>query len=388
MPTPNVIARIRYYDLNSPKREFYSSSIKDDYLNYIDKGIISNKEIDYLDYAGNKEKSSGVFNGNGLLSSGEKKILRDKLRNTKSCIWDMVLSFEEGYGKKNIYDYLQSQKLLNKVLPKFFKDCKMNPDNITWFAGLHTNTDNRHIHLSFFEDQPMFYHHKSKEYRYRKGKISLEHLNNLKMNIEKHYLTPIEGIKRVRKKILEETRIACDNPTTDLLKYLIKELYLKIPKQGYIYYGSENMNECRPIIDNVIRFVLDSRKISASYDSLCIDLLQRDKEIRELCAKHKIKPDQYLYSDKFNNDLYRRMGNLIIHELLASKRKELQNLQAIRHHKARQSYSHRHLLYVVEQSAKVTEQLDEEAILIFQEYRKKLEIMELEQLVENDNSMS
>lgn len=384
MPTPNVIARIHYHDLNSTKREFYSSSMKDDYLNYIDKGINSNKAIDYLDYADNKEKSSGIFSSNGLLNASEKKILREKLRNTKSCIWDMVISFEEEYGKRNVYDCQQAQELLNAVLPKFFKDTKLKQENVIWFAGLHTNTDNRHIHISFFEDKPMFYNHKIKEYRYRKGRVNLEYLNNLKMNIEKHYLLPIEGIKRVRKKILDETKLIFNDKH---LKYLFKELYSKIPSEGHIYYGSDNVKTCKLYIDSIIRFVLDSKNVALSYHSLNVEILTRDSQIKDICHKHKINSDKYLYGDKFNEDLHRRMGNLIIHELLTLKQQELNDLKVMRHNKAKQSYSRNHLLFVIEQSAKISEQIDEEALQIFAEYRKKLEINELEQLIKNKESM-
>lgn len=47
---PDVIARVHYYDVTAPKRAFYGSVQKDDYLGYIDKGVQSTKAIDYLDY--------------------------------------------------------------------------------------------------------------------------------------------------------------------------------------------------------------------------------------------------------------------------------------------------------------------------------------------------
>ena len=42
-----------------------------------------NNDIDYLDYTGNLEKSSGVFNQNGLLNYDSKRLIREALRNTK-----------------------------------------------------------------------------------------------------------------------------------------------------------------------------------------------------------------------------------------------------------------------------------------------------------------
>lgn len=97
MATPNVLVRLHYYESNSEGRELYSSAKKDDYVNYVDKGIrqTDGKPSDYLAYTDDREKSSGVFNANGPIPVKEKKKLREKLRSTGSCIWDCVISFEE-----------------------------------------------------------------------------------------------------------------------------------------------------------------------------------------------------------------------------------------------------------------------------------------------------
>lgn len=191
---PDVIARVRYYDVSAPKRDFYSSVQKDDYLGYIDKGVKSTKAIDYLDYTDNGEKSSGAFNAEGLLTNFQKKELREKLRATQSCIWDMVVSFEENYGKSNLTDAAAARALLLKTLPKLFRATGLNPDNITWFAGLHTNTDNRHIHVCFFEKGPQRFHRKTGTLRYRHGKIRTEALDTFKTEIVKHFMQPAEGV--------------------------------------------------------------------------------------------------------------------------------------------------------------------------------------------------
>ena len=83
MNKPKVITKIQYIESHNPRRVFYSSNSKDDYLGYIDKGVKLNNDIDYLDYTGNLEKSSGVFNQNGLLNYDSKRLIREALRNTK-----------------------------------------------------------------------------------------------------------------------------------------------------------------------------------------------------------------------------------------------------------------------------------------------------------------
>ena len=91
-------------------RDFYSSGKADDYLSYIDKGIKTAGVRDYVDYAGDDEKSSGIFSAQGLLNKEEKKELRAELRETKSCIWDCVISFEEVYGKANCNNWIRAPR--------------------------------------------------------------------------------------------------------------------------------------------------------------------------------------------------------------------------------------------------------------------------------------
>ena len=62
---------------------------------------------------------------------------------------------ETEYGLNNVDSYEDALELVKSVLPKFFKALKLKEDNIIWFGRLHTNTDNRHIHISFFEKEPM-----------------------------------------------------------------------------------------------------------------------------------------------------------------------------------------------------------------------------------------
>lgn len=169
MATPYVLVKLHYYEPNSEGRELYSSAKKDDYVNYVGKGIrqTDGKTSDYLTYADDREKSSGVFNANGPIPVKEKKKLREKLRSTGSCIWDCVISFEEKYGVENYDSPEEAKKLLCKVLPPFFKSISLNPEKTTWYSGLHRNTDNRHIHLSFFQEEPNFYDRKTKGMKYR-----------------------------------------------------------------------------------------------------------------------------------------------------------------------------------------------------------------------------
>ena len=386
MSKPNVIAKIQYIECDNSRRVFYSSNSKDDYLGYIDKGVKLNKDIDYLDYTGNLEKSSGVFNQDGLLNYESKRLIREALRNTKSCIWDLVISFETEYGLNNVDSYEDALELVKSVLPKFFKALKLKEDNIIWFGGLHTNTDNRHIHISFFEKEPMYYDAKKKTYKYKPGRINVKSCKELKMNIEKYFLSPSESMKRVRKLMVEDARSSMNSSSYLSLdkdfKWLLKELYNKLPKEGHIAYLSQNMKGCRPIVDNIIKKILNLGKHSFEYTDLDIRLQEYDNTITSIAETHNIAEDDYLLRDKFKDDLFRRMGNVIIQELINRKRFEEVEKKKLKHKKSEQAFHRKMLLEMISKSFELMNKLEDEEERIFEEYQYKLKKAEYERLVE------
>ena len=386
MSKPNIIAKIQYIECGNPRRVFYSSNSKDDYLGYIDKGVKLNKDIDYLDYTGNLEKSSGIFNQTGLLNYDSKRLIREALRNTKSCIWDLVISFETEYGLNNVDSYEDALELVKSVLPKFFKALKLKEDNIIWFAGLHTNTDNRHIHISFFEKEPMYYDAKKKSYKYRPGRINVKSCKELKMNIENYFLSPKESMKRVRRLMVDEARTSMNSSSYLNLnkdfKWLLKELYNILPIEGHIGYLSPNMKACKSIIDNIINKVLNLGKHSFEYTDLDTKLQEYDNKITSIAEIHNIDEDYYLLRDKFKDDLFRRMGNVIIKELLNRKKFEEVEKKKLKHKKSEQAFHRKMLLEMISKSFELMNKLEDEEERIFEEYQYKLKKAEYERLVE------
>ncbi len=336
---PNVVAMLHYYEKGSQGRDFYSSDKKDDYVGYVDKGIRQTEEKpnEYLGYADNPEKSSGVFNAKGQISGPEKKALRKRLRETDSCIWDMVISFEEEYGKANCGTPEKARELLNKVLPPFFRSIGLNPEKTTWYAGLHQNTDNRHIHLSFFQDEPNFYDRKTKGKKYRRGKIPISKVNDLKMSIERHYLSPIQGVERMRQLLVEESRKAVSGSYSkdkDSLGRICQKLYEEIPKTGDLGYASKNMDGARSDVDAASDLILENSGIREPYRKLLLEAEKRNKEIRVICSAHHVDPEPYLYAPKFRKDMKRRMGNAIIKEIVKKRSDTEEACRSLHHPRA------------------------------------------------------
>ncbi len=383
--TPDITAMIHYYEENSNHRDFLSSSKKDDYLGYIDKGIKSTDEFrDYLDYAGNPEKSSGVFNQYGLLNSSDKKELREQLRNTKSVIWDMVISTEEKYGKRNLTNWKDGQRLLNDILPKFFSSIGMDKNNIVWYAGLHENTDNRHLHISFFEKEPTIYDKKRKDFRYRKGKIGIDKIRALKMNAQAHFLEPVEGLRRMRDEAVHQTKTSMNGQNIDdSMKVIIKDLYETIPSKGHIYYDSDNMAPIRDKIDRLSDMILSKDGIRQRYFRICSALANSDEEmIRSARFHHVESPEIWLKEKKFRDDIHRRMGNTIISFIIDSRVREVRNGKNKRHPKAKTKNHLNSILTTMAKANELNERARKDAMSLFDEYEYLLSKAEHERLVE------
>ncbi len=341
---------LHYYNVDSAHRDFLSSSKKDDYLGYIDKGIKSTDEFrDYVDYAGNPEKSSGVFNQNGLMDSDGKKVLRGQLRETKSTIWDMVISTEEEYGKRNLTNWKDAKSLLCDILPKFFKSIGMDSDNVIWYAGLHENTDNRHIHISFFEKEPQIYDKKTKSFKFRKGKIGIGKIRALKMGAEAHFLQPVEGLRRMRDEAVKQAKATLNDAELDSsMKLIIKDLYETIPRKGRIAYDSDNMAPIRDKVDRLSDMILSHDGIRQRYLKICSELAKVDEEMVKSARFHHVEsPDMWMKEKNFRNDIHRRMGNTIIAYILDSRNMETRRNLSIKHPKEKNKNHLRSMLTIM-----------------------------------------
>lgn len=156
----------------------------------------------------------------------------------------------------------------------------------------------------------------------------------------------------------------------------------KLPTEGHIAYLSQNMKECRPIVDNIIKKILNLGKHSFEYTDLDIRLQEYDNKITSIAETHNIDDDDYLLRDKFKDDLFRRMGNAIIQELLDRKRFEEVEKKKINHKKSEQAFHRKMLLEMIGKSFELMNKLEDEEARIFEEYQYKLKKAEYERLVE------
>lgn len=322
--TDNIVFKCYYYkpkekynpDKNSKeiqKRDFVSCNGSYNYVSYVDTGAENKLPKDYAEYVGNTEKSCGVFNKDGLLSDEQKRDLRKQLRKTESCIWDCVISFREDFGNEYCRDYEQAHNFLVKELPKFFKRAGLDKDNIVWYAGLHENTENKHIHLSFFEKEPKFYANGGK-LKFHSGKIDKDVLIGSKLIFERALTNKSAEIVKARKDLNEKYKIGLSPyEMTRTMKKKLLELYREIPAQGRTSYDSENMEFLRKKVDDTTEcFLYSNPQIKNSY--LDYKLKINEYKIWQQ-EQYKHVPDKY-NADIYHQDLMRRLGNMTIQTAL------------------------------------------------------------------------
>ena len=126
-------------------------------------------EKDALGYAGERPGSTGLWGPDGFYTKEDIKEMREKLRGSDCPVWHGVVSFSAEFGEKYAWDTKQAQKLIKDVMPRFLKAQGLSIDNVTWTAAYHVNTDNNHVHLLWFENEPL--KGTAKNPRYSKGRV-------------------------------------------------------------------------------------------------------------------------------------------------------------------------------------------------------------------------
>ncbi len=363
-------------------RKYYSSNKAKDYINYITTGTEDMKKMDYVEYMQNKEKSYGLFNQYGLITSEYTKDLRKRLRVTNSVIWDSLISFEEKFGKTWCNSYEQAYELLKTELPKFFKRAGLNPDNIEWFAGLHENTDNRHIHLCFFEKEPQRIRPRKKGKHFSIGKLPLPAILECKANLELS-ATDYKARVRANRLLIEEyTKEQLRQKSGLILQSKLLSLAEPFPKSGHLQYHSENMASLRPEIDSITNYLINKNfELQCAYSDF-IDLArEKDERFAHYCKRNKVE-QPYTFERKYKQDIYRRIGNKIIIAALNISESNAKRLKLNAKIKSQKYAQKKGLFDQLVECMEISKQVDYEIMKAFKDYMEKLESIEYSQLVE------
>lgn len=188
------------------------------------------------------------------MTSKEIADVRKSLRDTQSVIWSGIITFEEQFGLKWCNNFEQAYNLVKSELPKYFKRAGLNPNNIEWFAGLHENTDNRHIHLIFFEKEPLRI--KGKKKIFSIGKVSTKAMDFFKANLELAATDFRAREIRVRTNLTKSFNEEINDVSGLKIKSMLLGLANQFPESGHLYYNSEKMQNLKSQVDNITTYII------------------------------------------------------------------------------------------------------------------------------------
>ena len=243
------------------QRDFYDMSGADNIYKYITtEGKIYGEEAKKFTMLEYLQKSTGVFNQNGMLTKEQVKEIRKRAQTGEKNIWHGFISFNKENSEK-IDDPEKCIALIKQIFGQFFKDAGFNSDNMDLMCALHLDRpEHLHIHYMFWEKEPRVKNQRAAGYKYRaKGKIQMSAID--KMTERLNAYTIDDDLAKKRKKVIDElTRTSNEYDVAhlnDILRRWLRELADELPKDKPLWYGSKGLAEHRPKIDLVAEWLID-----------------------------------------------------------------------------------------------------------------------------------
>lgn len=281
-----------------------------------------NSKTETTSLINNFEKSTGVFNGDSVITQGQLADIKKRAHAPKN-IWHGFISLNKEMSHK-IDTPEKCMRLIKRTFGEFFKDMGLDSNNIDLICALHKDKPHHlHIHFWFAEKEPKCkYRKRQTEYRH-KGKIDKRVLDRMHVRLnmdisESHtklYVSRDEALRELKK--ISALR---DIITKDDVKEAMLALAKTIPKGSSFHYGSKDMIPYREQIDRVVNKLLmhdkTARKADLRFHTELQDLRQK---VNNLIAgngddinHYKIDPKNITLIDDIENDYKRRQGNLLL----------------------------------------------------------------------------
>lgn len=322
---------------NATERAFYDMSGEKNVYDYITtEGKRVGNKFTALEYL---QKSTGVFNQNGMIPQEEVDEMKARAKANKGNIWHGFISFNE-HDSEKIDTPDKCIQLVKNIFPTFLRESGLNPNNIDLMCALHLDRPHHlHIHFVFWEKEPK-YKEKDGTLGYRKkGKISGEAIDNMFVRLglfadderDKLHKARDDSLKKLRNMTCVKTAMY----STDEIKQEILSLAKDLPKTGRLTYGSKDMEAFRPRVDKIVKMLLDHDKTARKADLRFYERLEEKRRVIEnICGKeyalsgantspqtierelpkyhHKIDESHIKIIETIEADYKRRQGNLVL----------------------------------------------------------------------------
>lgn len=321
--TPGVVLVTKFI---RPQSKAYAG-----YIDYIDRdeavrNEYSDKWNGYIDYMGNPEKTSELFNaGSDRLSAEEKKMLKEDFTSAQkngNLMWQTVLSFDNQWlEEQGLYDRatntLNSDKIkeLTRNSMKKMLEKEGIAESAVWSASIHYNTDNIHIHIATVEpgktQRPMRENGEPKgvwrQSTLKAGKASV--VNAILMQQEENKI--INDL--IRKNIAGGKRDRMIAYDKDLRMAFLK-VYTNLPEnKQYWNYNSTNLgNQNRKNLDELSRLYIQKFH-QKDYEEFKQNVSRQQEKYKRAYGDGEKIVNRY--AENKEKELYERLGNSILKEM-------------------------------------------------------------------------
>jgi hypothetical protein len=276
------------------QRAFYNMAGNGDYYDYMTRDGKCATKFTMFEYL---QKSTGVFNQNGMISEEEVKAMKERARENKGNLWHGFISFNETDSPK-IDTPDKCISLVKRTFPSFFSEAGFNPKNMDLMCSLHLDKPHHlHIHFEFWEKEPKIHDKKTKEMTYRrKGKIGEKAIDNMFVRLaifadqdkDKLPKARSEAIKLLRDMThVKRAMYAGDNVRKEIIA-----LAKALPKTGRLAYGSKDMETYKGRVDKIVQMLLDYDGTARKADYKFYEELEKRKQvIANACGQPLTKDD-------------------------------------------------------------------------------------------------
>lgn len=319
------------------QRAFYDLSGGGDYYDYMTREGKCATKFTMFEYL---QKSTGVFNQNGMIPEEELKEMKKRAKENKGHLWHGFISFNEVDSPK-IDTPEKCIELVKRTFPSFFSEGQFNAKNMDLMCSLHLDKPHHlHIHFEFWEKEPKIQDKKTKAMIYRrKGRVCEKAIDNMFVRLALFADEKRDGVYKARDEAVKLLRDMANVKRSmyagDNIRKEILSLAKALPKTGRISYGSKDMEPYIGRVDKIVQMLLDydgtARKADTKFYeeleerkrvianacgkdySLVSGKVSEDKAMRDLPKyHHKIDEKNIQIVEKIEADYKRRQGNLVL----------------------------------------------------------------------------
>ena len=316
-----------------------------------DKTMVSTeKAFNYADYR--LGSAGSITNGGRPIDATRMQWMCDQYK--PPVLYGMIISFDHDFAVKNqIIEKKNMDKLITKSMRSILRKMDLDPENVVWTSSYHTNTDNPHCHINFYE----------KKQTKRKQVLSKHQIEHLRSSIASEMkINTLLFVKRddamanlmnslsemgFTKEMMRnyEDMIQRSNSSQKGLDQIYKKLLALndvLPEKGSMKYNSKNIRPFHNQIRDVIKDIYELDGIKPFVDEYRNILKETQEMQQELYGtgndgyedefgtivhgqgNDEKRQDEYYRRKMY--DLETRLGNLIL-QTIVDGRKDVDKIE-------------------------------------------------------------